>query len=76
MTMTEQRALGDILVRHGVVTPEVLEPLYTQQREKGAQLTELLVQAKAASETATIENDDLRTALAALGRNILTRSKS
>ena len=50
MTMTEQRALGDILVRHGVVTPEVLEPLYTQQREKGAQLTELLVQAKAASE--------------------------
>ncbi len=50
MTMMEQRALGDILVRHGVVTPEALEPLYSQQREKGAQLTELLVQSKAASE--------------------------
>jgi hypothetical protein len=34
------------------------------------------VLAKAASETAAIANDDLRTALAALGRNILTRSKS
>jgi general secretion pathway protein E len=48
--MLEQRALGNILVRHGVVTPEVLEPLFQQQREKGVPLTELLVQARAASE--------------------------
>ncbi len=40
---TEQRALGDILVRHGVTTPDVLEPLFAQQREKGAALVDLLV---------------------------------
>ncbi len=48
--MQEQRALGNILIRHGVVSHEALEPLYEQQREKGASLFELLVQAKAASE--------------------------
>lgn len=49
--MLEQRALGNILVRHGVVSAEALEPLYEQQREKGMSLMELLLQAKAASET-------------------------
>ena len=34
--MSPQRALGNILVRHGAVPPEALEPLYAQQREKGA----------------------------------------
>src|SRR5258706_4040502 len=48
--MFDARVLGNILVRHGVVTPEVLEPLFQQQREKGVPLTELLIQAHAASE--------------------------
>ncbi len=48
--MNEQRALGNILVRHGLVTPEALEPLFLQQREKGTSLTELLVQSRVASE--------------------------
>jgi general secretion pathway protein E len=43
----EQRALGNILVRRGVVAAEVLEPLYEQQREKRTPLVELLVQARA-----------------------------
>jgi general secretion pathway protein E len=46
----EQRVLGNILIRHGVVSPEALEPLYAQQREKGAALVDLLVQTNAASE--------------------------
>jgi len=52
--MLEQRALGNILVRRGVVTPEALEPLYDQQRERGAPLVELVLQAQAASEEAVI----------------------
>jgi hypothetical protein len=47
--LVEQRALGSILVRHGVVPPEVLEPLYEQQREKRTPLIELLLQARAAT---------------------------
>jgi len=47
---TEQRALGNILVRHGVLSPEALEPLFAQQREKGTPLTELVVQTRVASE--------------------------
>ena len=47
----EQRAIGDILVRRGVVTPDVLEGLYEQQREKDAPLLDILVQTRAASET-------------------------
>jgi len=47
----EQRALGNILVRHGVVTAEGLEPLFLQQRERGTPLTELLVQSRIASES-------------------------
>ena len=56
--MGEQRALGNILIRHGIVTPEALEPLYEQQREKGTKLLELLVQSRAATE------DDVMRALA------------
>jgi general secretion pathway protein E len=50
--MLEQRALGSILVRHGVVPPEVLEPLYEQQRERNAGLVELLVQSRATTDLA------------------------
>ncbi len=50
--MQEQRALGNILVRRGVLTPDVLEPLYVQQREKGTGLVDLVVQSQAASEEA------------------------
>ncbi len=45
----EQRALGSILVKHGVVGAEALEPLYEQQREKGAALVDLLVQGRFAT---------------------------
>ncbi|HEY4159020.1 MAG TPA: ATPase, T2SS/T4P/T4SS family [Polyangiaceae bacterium] len=47
--MQEQRALGNILVRHGVVAEELLEPLYQQQREKPSPLLELLLSAKVAT---------------------------
>jgi general secretion pathway protein E len=57
--LIEQRAVGNILVRHGVVSPEALEPLYAQQREKGAALVDLVVQTNAASE------EDVARALAA-----------
>lgn len=49
--MREQRALGNILVRRGVVQADALEPLYMQQKEKPAPLTDLLVQAEIADET-------------------------
>ena len=55
----EQRALGNILVRHGVASPDALEPLYAQQREREASLLDLMVQAKAASDV------DIARALAA-----------
>jgi hypothetical protein len=48
--MQEQRALGNILIRHGVVAPEVLEPLYAQQREKGGPLVDLVFERQMASE--------------------------
>jgi general secretion pathway protein E len=48
--MLEERVLGNLLVRQGVVSSDALEPLLTQQREKGTSLGELLVQAKLASE--------------------------
>ncbi len=48
--MLEERMLGNLLVRQGVVTPDALEPLFEQQREKGVGLSELLVQSKLASE--------------------------
>ncbi len=50
--VAEQRSVGNILVRHGVVPPELLESLLAQQRDKGASLTELVVQTEAASDVA------------------------
>src|SRR6185436_8569326 len=42
-TLTEQRFLGEILARRGVVDAERLEALYAVQREKGTELIDLLV---------------------------------
>jgi len=50
--MQEQRALGNILVRQGVIAEGALEPFYAQQREKGTTLFELLLTSKAASSSA------------------------
>jgi general secretion pathway protein E len=49
--MLQERVLGNLLVRQGVVAPDALEPLLVQQREKNAPLGEILVQAKLASES-------------------------
>jgi general secretion pathway protein E len=57
--MIEERVLGNLLVRQGIVSPDALEPLFAQQREKGTSLGEILVQSKLASEV------DLARALAA-----------
>ena len=57
--MQEQRALGNILVRHGVVAEGALEPYYAQQREKATPLFELLLTSKVATPS------DLARALAA-----------
>jgi general secretion pathway protein E len=48
--MTPQRVLGDILVRHGAVTAEALEPLYLQQTEKSQGLVELVLEHNVATE--------------------------
>jgi general secretion pathway protein E len=47
--MQEQRALGNILIRQGVLAEGALEPFYAQQREKATPLFELLLTSKAAS---------------------------
>jgi general secretion pathway protein E len=49
--MTPQRALGQMLVRHGAVTAEALEPLYAQQVEKSRGLVELLLESNLMNET-------------------------
>jgi general secretion pathway protein E len=49
--MQESRALGTILVRRGVLSPEAAETLYVQQRERAAGFVELAVQARVATET-------------------------
>jgi general secretion pathway protein E len=59
MSSSGHQSLGAILVRHGVVSEEALEPLLRQQEEKGGPLVDLLVQARAANE------DDVARALAA-----------
>lgn len=41
--MREERFLGDLFVRHGLVSAERLEPLYEIQRDRGADLVSLLV---------------------------------
>ena len=48
--MNPQRALGQILVRHGAVQPEALEPLYAQQTEKWRGLVELVLESKLMTE--------------------------
>jgi general secretion pathway protein E len=50
--MQEQRALGNILVRQGVIAESALEPFYAQQREKATPLFELLLTSKVASSSA------------------------
>ncbi|MEN9582033.1 MAG: hypothetical protein RJA70_5042, partial [Pseudomonadota bacterium] len=45
----QQRALGAILVRQGIVSEEALEGLLAQQAEKGTDLVELLVSANVAT---------------------------
>jgi len=57
--MHEQRALGNILIRQGVMAEGALEPFYAQQREKATPLFELLLTSKVASAS------DLARALAA-----------
>jgi len=49
--MTPQRVLGDILVRHGAVTADVLEPLYLLQTEKPQGLVKLVLESNLASES-------------------------
>ncbi|HEX7601608.1 MAG TPA: type II secretion system ATPase GspE [Polyangiaceae bacterium] len=44
--MREERFLGDLLVRRGLVQAERLEPLYAVQRERGVDLVDLLVNAQ------------------------------
>ncbi len=53
--MQEQRALGDILMRHGVVAAEALESLYAEQREKPAELFDLVVQNRLATDSAVAQ---------------------
>jgi general secretion pathway protein E len=48
--MTPQRALGQILVRHGAVDAEALEPLYLAQAEKPRGLLELVLESQLANE--------------------------
>jgi general secretion pathway protein E len=50
--MQEQRALGNILIRQGVIAEGALEPFYAQQRDKPTPLFELLLTSKAASPAA------------------------
>ena len=44
--MREERFLGDLLVRRGLVQAERLEPLFAVQRERGVDLVDLLVNAQ------------------------------
>ena len=50
--MQEQRFLGEILVRRGLVSAERLEPLFAVQRERGVQLADLLVGGNVVDEAA------------------------
>ena len=50
--MQEQRALGNILIRQGVIAEGALEPFYALQREKATPLFELLLTSKVASPAA------------------------
>ncbi|MBV9945274.1 MAG: hypothetical protein JOZ69_00310, partial [Myxococcales bacterium] len=46
----EQRFLGEILSRRGVVPADKLESLYAVQRERGADLLDLVVNTNVAAE--------------------------
>jgi len=48
--MSEQRFLGELLVRRGVVPEGRIEPLFAVQREKGTDLVDLIVNAQIADE--------------------------
>lgn len=48
--MLEGRLLGQVLVRQGVVSPEAVEQLLEQQREKSAPLSELVIANRMATE--------------------------
>ncbi len=50
--MREERFLGDLFVRHGLVSADRLEPLYELQRERGANLVNLLVDGNIVDERA------------------------
>jgi general secretion pathway protein E len=50
--MTEQRYLGEVLARRGVLPPARLDELLATQRERGVGLIDLLVSTKAADENA------------------------
>jgi general secretion pathway protein E len=49
---TEQRFLGEVLLRRGVVTSDKLEALFAVQRERGADLLDLIVNTAVADEMA------------------------
>jgi general secretion pathway protein E len=48
--MREERFLGEIFVKHGLLPPERLEPLFALQRERGADLVDLIVGSNIAEE--------------------------
>ncbi len=48
--MREQRALGQVFVRRGVLSPEVLEGVLAAQAEKAQPLAELLIQSELATD--------------------------
>ena len=51
--MAEERFLGEILVRRGVVPAERLEALYAVQREKQLDLVDLLVNSNVTDEVSS-----------------------
>jgi general secretion pathway protein E len=66
----EARYVGEILVRHGALTPEKLEEAIQISQERGAQLTDLLVATNA------VDEEGLVRALAAeAGMDVLTSIK-
>ncbi len=46
MSVAQQRTLGDILVRQGLIAEDILEDVYAQHEDKGVPLYELLVQGR------------------------------
>ena len=48
----EQRFLGELLARHGVIAADKLEPLFAAQRERGGDLFDLVINTGAVDEMA------------------------